>query len=290
MTNSVDLLVIGGSGFVGANLVQVALHNGLRVAYTYSSHKLTLPVDAFQVNLQNANTLETCLAEIKPRNIVHCAVPHGDEEIHQSVSVTSVSRIISTLDRSFPVKLIYVSSNSVFTGDKGQYREVDIPDAEKRNDDYRAYAITRATGEQVALKNWSNTMVVRTSDVNGTDINGNLNVRLEKLVNQLKTGQVVQRLNRAYISPTLVTNLVDGIFELIRDKFEYRGVLHVAGNERISYYEFTRLLAEYLGADSSLVIPDESKAWDYSLDTRYTQSLLKTKLLNVDEQFRRIFL
>ena len=290
MVDSIDLLVIGGSGFVGANLIQAALHSGLRVAYTYANHKLTLPVDSFQVDLQEASALEACLAETKPRNIVHCAVPRGDEGIHQAVSVASVSRIIRMLDKALTSKLIYVSTNSVFTGDKGQYGEVDIPDAEKRNDKYRAYAITRATGEQVALKKWPNTIVVRTADVNGKDVHGNLNVRLEKLVKQLNTGQVVPRLLRAYISPTLVTNLVDGILELIRDKFEYHGVLHIAGNERISYYEFTRILAEYIGADSSLVIPDESKAWDYSLDTRYTQSLLKTKLLNVDEQFRRIFL
>ena len=186
MTTAVDLLVIGGSGFVGANLIQVALHSGLRVAYTYANHKLKLPVDSFQVNLQEASTLEACIVETKPGNIVHCAIPRGDEKIHQAVSVASVSRIISTLDRSFPSRLIYVSSNSVFTGDKGQYREVDIPDAEKRNDEYRAYALTRATGEQVALKEWSNSIVVRTSDVNGKDVYGNLNARLEKIVNKLK--------------------------------------------------------------------------------------------------------
>lgn len=290
MAVSTDLLIIGGSGFVGANLTRAAHHSGLRVAYTYANHKLTLPADSFHVNLQEASTLEDCLAETKPRNIVHCAIPRGDEGIHQAVSVASISRIISTLDKSLTPKLIYVSSNSVFTGDKGQYREVDIPDAEKRNDEYRTYAITRATGEQVALKKWPNTIVVRTSDVNGKDVHGNLNIRLEKLVSQLKTGQVVQRLDRAYISPTLVTNLVNGILEIIRNEFEYRGVMHIAGSERISYYEFARLLAKYIGADTSLVIPDESKVWDYSLDTSYTQGLLKTKLLNVAEQFRRIFL
>ncbi|MGD8403905.1 MAG: sugar nucleotide-binding protein [Anaerolineales bacterium] len=290
MTDSVDLLVIGGSGFIGANLTQAAFHSGLRVAYTYASHQLDLPVASYQVNLQEVNTLENCLAETLPENIVHCAIPHGDKNIHQAVSVESIRRMTNRLDKSFPPKLIYVSSNAVFTGSKGQYLETNIPDAEKRNDGYRAYAMTRATGEQIAIKNWFNTIVLRTSDVNGKDVGGNLNVRLKKLVKQLKMGKVVQRLNRAYISPTLVTNLVDGILELLNDKFKYRGVLHIAGSERISYYEFTRLLATYIGADISLVIPDEGQAWDNSLDTSYTQSLLKTKLLNVEEQFKRIFL
>jgi len=290
VADPIDLLIIGGSGFVGANLVRCALLNGLRVAYTYSSNKLALPADAFQVNLQKSNTLEACLEETKPGNIVHCAIPRGDEEIHHAVSVESVNRVIDLFDNSFHPKFIYISSNSVFTGSTGRYKEVDIPDAEKRRDEYRAYAITRAVGEQIALSNYSNSIVIRTADVNGKAVNRILNVRLARLAKQLKMGKVVRRLNQAYISPTLVDNLVDGILEIVSDKFEYRGVLHIAGCERISYYEFTRLLAKFIGVDTSLVIPDESKAWDYSLDTSYTQTLLKTKLLKIEEQFKGIFL
>lgn len=231
MVNLVDLLVIGGSSFVGANLVQAALHSGLRVAYTYANRKLNLPVDSFQVNLQEANTLEACLAETKPKNIAHCAIPRGDEKIHQAVSVESVSRIIGILNNALTTKLIYVSSNAVFTGDKGQYGETDLPDAGKRNNEYCVYAIARAAGDHIALEKWPNTIVVRTADVNGRDVESKLNIRLEKLVEKFKTGQTIQRLSQAYIPPTLVDNLVDVILELIGDKFEYRGVLHIAGSE-----------------------------------------------------------
>lgn len=289
MTSAVDLLVIGGSGFVGAKLTQAAVRAGYKVAYTYSHHKLQLPADSLHVNLLEEGTLETCLAETQPKNIVYCALPRGDEKIHEAVSVEGVRRTLNALNKSFSPKFVYVSSNAVFTGTKGQYRETDKPDAEERHDDYRTYAITRAAGEQIALSSWRNTIVVRTADVNGRDVEGKLNSRLVNLIEQLKSRREIHRLSLAYISPTFVDNLVDGIMEILDDKFDYRGILHVAGCERITYYEFTRMLANFINTDVALIKPDQSKIWDYSLNVGFTQSLLNTRLLNVEEQFRRIF-
>ncbi len=348
MTSSFDLLVIGGSGFVGANLTQAALHAGFKVAYTYVDHRLQLPVSSYQVDLQEKSTLETCLKKTQPKNIVYCALPRGNETKHRIVSIEGVKRTLDALDKATYPKFVYVSSNSVFSGRKGQYRELEKTDAEQQRDDYRAYAVTRAIGEQVALDTWSNSIVVRTADVNGRDVQGNINRRLISLIDQLESGQEIQRLSQAYISPTLVLqrkvrvlrvllmaflpfspssptlppsgegsllslwerervrenwqgaiarlcavmlvdNLVDGIMEILDEDFVYRGILHIAGCERITYYEFACKLAKFVNADVSLVKPDPSKIWDYSLDISFTQSLLKTRLLNVEDQFKGIF-
>ena len=144
-------------------------------------------------------------------------------------------------------------------------------------------------GEQIALNSWHNTIVVRTADVNGKDTEGKLNTRLINLIEQLKSGQEIQRLSLAYISPTLVDNLVDGIMEVVNEEFDYRGILHIAGSQRITYYEFARALTKFVKTDDSLIKPDKSKVWDYSLDVSFTQSMLNTRLLNVEEQFRKIF-
>jgi len=189
MAPSVDLLVIGGSGFVGANLTQAALRAGFKVAYTYVNHKLQLPVNSYQVDLQDKGTLETCLEKTQPKNIVYCAVPRGDEKIHQAVNIEGVKRTLGALDKETSPKFIYISTNSVFSGEKGQYRELEKPDAEQRRDDYRAYAVTRAIGEQVTLDTWTNSIVVRTADVNGRDIQENMNERLANLIGKLKSGQ-----------------------------------------------------------------------------------------------------
>ncbi len=290
MTN-IDLLIIGGSGFVGARLTEAAIRAGRQVAYTYSSHRIQLPAASFQVNLQDEKVLEACIAETRPRAIIYCAVPHpgSGAELHKAVSENGVRRLLAVLDRSNPCKFIYVSTNAVFSGKSGPYGEDDTPDPEERQDQYRAYAMTRARGEQIALDAWPETIVARTADVNGRGIQGKLNPRLQRLVEQLQAGVEKNRLCDGYISPTLVDNLVAALLEISRDDFEYRGVLHLAGSQQISYYDFARMVAREIKADEQLVTKDTSRAWNIALDTSYTQSILKTHLMDVQEQLSAIF-
>jgi nucleoside-diphosphate-sugar epimerase len=63
-----DLLVIGGSGFVGAKIVQPAAEMGYRVAYTYNSHPLPLPIHSYQVDLVESGVIEACITEAFPLN------------------------------------------------------------------------------------------------------------------------------------------------------------------------------------------------------------------------------
>ena len=292
LVNNVDLLVIGGSGFVGAKVTEAAIQAGYDVAYTYASQKLPqLQAQSFQVKLQEENSLETCVAATQPRNIIYCAMPPpgSNDGLHEIVSVEGVKRTIAILNKSGKSRFIYVSTNAVFSGKSGPYQENALPDPQKRQDKYRVYAMTRAKGECIALESWPNTIVARTADVNGRDIQGKLNPRLANLVGQLSLGKKIARLSTAYISPTLVDNLVDSLLEIVSDGFNYRGILHLAGSQQVSYYDFSRLIARYVSADEDLVYKDTSKVWNISLDVTYTQSRLKTHLMNVVEQLSIIF-
>ena len=260
------------------------------------THKLSLPIPAFQVNLTESDTLEACIREAQPRKVIYCAVPRGDETLHRAVSVIGVERTLSAIDKIGSMeKLIYLSTNSVFSGLAGKNHEIDPPDPENRKDIYRVYAMTRAQGEQVALTRWQNSIVVRTANVDGRDIWGNLNPRLATLVNLLREGQPVKRFANRIISPTLVDNLVEALLEIVSDDFSYRGILHIAGSQALSDYEYAACLARFLRIDETLVqkdwVPNPSSThiWNISLDVSFTQNLLKTRLLKVDEQLARIF-
>jgi len=287
-----DILIIGGSGFVGSKLVGAALKAGLKVAYTYSRNQLLLPATSYQVQIENGQELETCITKSQPHCIVYCAVPppRSDEYLHELVSVQGIQRVCTSLKNLENCKLIYISTNSVFSGQDGPYKESDLPDPEKRHDQYRIYGLTRELGERVALNSWDNTIVVRTSDVNGKDQVGKLNPRLINLFDQLEAGNVVERSANAFISPSLVDNLAESLLEISGQNFTYHGVLHLAGNEQISYFDFACLVAEKATLDKTLIKPEFSKVWNIGLDTCHSQSLLQTSFLNVNEQLSAIFL
>jgi dTDP-4-dehydrorhamnose reductase len=113
------------------------------------------------------------------------------------------------------------------------------------------------------------------------------------LVENLQKGLPLARFTNRLISPTLVDNFTEAVLETIGDHFSYRGILHIAGSQSLSDYEYALCLARHLQLDESLVKIDQvatsaaSGVMNISLDGSFTQSLLTTRLLNVREQLTR---
>ncbi len=250
--------------------------------------------------MEEAGILEACIADTRPQTIVYCAVPppQGENAIHRTVNVEGVHRVLDSLDgASHQTLFVYLSTNAIFSGQQGPYQENDLPDPELRQDVYRAYALTRCEGESAALNSWPNTLVVRTATVNGRDTQGKLNPRLAMPVERLLAGCPLPRFCDRYISPTLVDNLVEALLEIIGPDFAYRGILHLAGSERVTDYEYACCVARQLGVDTSLIEKDYmadspllvNGPRDSSLDTSLAQGFLRTRLLGVEEQLAFIF-
>ena len=299
------MLIIGGSGFIGARTLVAAIKAGYEVTYTYARQLLNLPVEAtaWWVALpDDGEALEKCIAQVQPNIVIYAAVPspqNASFELHQVVSVDGVRRTLKALAHISPDALfVYISTNTVFGGGRGLYREQEATDPTLRLDPYRAYALTKAQGEGLVCQLWPNSVIARTSVVDGRDINGQLYPRLAGQVARLEAGQPLLRFADRYFSPTLIDNLVEALLEVLDPAFSYRGVLHLAGNQRVTDYELAIYLAQHLGLDEELVQAEKmtdsptmaNSPRDSSLDVSFTQSLLRTRLLNVPEQLKRIFL
>ena len=295
------LFVIGGSGFIGSRTVQSAVARGHTVAYTYTRDPIPLPLDAqaLRVSFHEDGGIESALAAVRPDVVLYAIGPHpASDELHELLNVRGVERTLAALRTVSPHALfIFISTNAVFGAGPGQFREDEQPNPETRADMHRAYGITKARGERIARAQWPNTLIVRTSMVNGRDAHGALNPRTAEAVASLRSGETLRRFEDRYISPTLVDNLVDALLEVATPDFTYRGTLHIVGSERITDYAYARCLAHALRADERQVVPERiadspSMAHtprDASLDCALTQSLLRTRLLTVREQMAALF-
>ena len=296
------VLVIGGSGFIGGRLTKATSEAGYPTAYTYSREPVALlNVPGYQLTFGSADSgLETCLQDFHPDIVVYSAVPPvlSEYALHEQVSVEGVKQTIEALGKLAPDSLlIYLSTNMVFANGHGRYREDEIPDAQLRTDTYRSYAMTKAAGELLVLETWPNSLVVRTSIVDGRDLAGQLNPRLAALVERLQAEEDLPRFKDRYITPTLLDNFLDALLETFHFQFQYRGVMHIAGSQRITDYEYGRSLARTQSVSPNLIIADSIKnapamaggPADTSLSIDFTQSLLRTRLLNVEEQLVRLF-
>jgi len=165
-------------------------------------------------------------------------------------------------DRAF---FVYVSTDYVFDGGRGLYREGDVPNP------VNFYGLSKLLGEVAVESAAGRFAVVRVSGLFGASPWGKRNFGFRAL-ESLARGEEVRAFVDQYLSPTYVPWLAERIRLLVERGVV--GVVHLAG-ERLSRFEFALLLAEALGVDRGLVKParlEEAKLpakrpRDSSLDT-----------------------
>lgn len=294
-----DLLILGGSGFVGARLAQAAQQAGRSAACTHRTRPLPPGVPGWVVDLCDPAQVTALLRDTRPRAVIHCAVSyaptHLDEAEQMASSAYSTRTLVDCLHAlALDTRIVYVSTNAVFSGMLGRpCAETDRPDPEARHDQYRYYGLARRAGEITALEGWPDALVVRTASVDGFDAWGRLNPRLSAQVDLLRSGRPFSRYVDRVISPTLVDTLVQGLLEAAQPEFSLPQttgrVLHLVGCEPLTDFDYAVKIAGRLGisqppiqADHYLP-PGAAGRYNIALDAAQTQALLRTRLLTVDQ-------
>ena len=299
-----DLLILGGSGFVGARAAQAAQSAGWSVACTHRTRPLPPGISGWQVDLCDRAQVTALLRETRPRAVLHCAVSYSPthlEEAEQIASSAQSTRILvdALQNLALDTRIVYVSTNAIFSGMLGRpYTETIFPDPEARQDQYRYYGLARRAGETIALAGWPDTLVVRTASVDGFDAWGQLNPRLRAQVDLLRSGQSFSRYVDRVISPTLVDTLVQALLEVARPEFPLPKatgqLLHVAGCQPLTDFEYAVKIASHLGISQPPILADHylplgsAGLYNIALDVTQTQALLHTRLLTVDQMLEAI--
>jgi len=139
--------------------------------------------------------------------------------------------------------LIYISSDYVFNGSKGMYKEDD------KTNPVNYYGYTKLLGEKYC----QDFCIARTCVIYGAKpASGKVNFALW-LINKLEKGENVRIITDQYITPTLNTNLAKMLLEIAERKIT--GIFHLAGATRVSRFEFAKEIARVFGLDESLIIP-----------------------------------
>jgi len=273
-----ELLVIGG-GLLGRAVV-CASRNSFETALTYNSTPLEIEGCAtYQMDITKSVDL---IRSLEPDYLVLTAamtnVDRCEEDREGAWKANALGpKNVATAAQKIGSRLVYVSTDYVFDGERGMYREDDPTSP------INYYGESKLAGERFVQEACPECVIARTSVLYGWNPT-RLNF-VTWTVEEMRKGNRISIVNDQYTSPTLSSNLADMILS-IRDQ---AGVFHTCGSERINRYDFSIKIARAFGLDESLVNPITSdhlnwkarRPKDSSLDVSLVSGFAKP--LNVEE-------
>jgi len=283
------IFVTGAEGQLGSEICRISKHDNFG---TYLENYEALNNTTYvQLDITNRMLVFETIKKIKPEWIIHCAALTNVDlcEVQRdatwSVNVEG-TRNIADASKAAGAKVLYVSTDYVFDGKKGMYKEDDKPNP------LNYYGKTKLEGEKI-VQSLKDSIVVRSSVMFSRDKPNFLLWVLNKL-KEGEIGIVTDQIN----SPTLNTELAECILKLI--EMDVTGVYHTAGDERISRFDFARKIAEAFGFDKSMIKPIKTEQLnqiarrpvDASLDISKVKSLginfsnIKAALEKLKEQMK----
>jgi dTDP-4-dehydrorhamnose reductase len=190
--------------------------------------------------------------KVEPDIIVHLAAMTNVDQCEiernaaDNVNHLSVKELVKYITNSKERFLLYVSTDYVFDGEKGDYLEED-----DRNP-INWYGITKLLGEQELLEcNSENWCIARTSTPFG--------IHPKKLsfplfiMKNLSREHEINVLTDQITSPTYALNLAEMMLEIIDKKV--KGVMHLSGSSQISRFNQALEIASAFSLDKSLIKP-----------------------------------
>lgn len=239
-------LVIGASGQVGRNASRALRERGWRVVGTGNAragHGL------LALDLGDEVAVRRTIGEIRPDLCVLAAALTDVERCEDEPALAEALNarapaVVAEACRAAGGRTVYLSTEYVFDGSAGPYREDDAACP------ISVYGQTKLAGERAALAADPSALSVRTTVV-FSYCPGDRNF-LMQLVDRLGAGQPMRVAEDQVSSPTYAPFLGAAIAEL---GTRVSGVLNVAGAEVLDRVTFATRAAAALGLDSRLIVP-----------------------------------
>jgi len=285
------ILVTGASGLLGASLVALLQSRGREVLGLYHHHRVEIGgASLAALDLTDESQTERLFEQFQPATVIHCAAAtnldwceeHPEEA--RRVNVTASKRIAEITSRT-GVRMLHVSTDAVFDGERGDYAETDQPAP------LGVYARTKLEAEHAVIAQNPRAVIARVT-LYGWNLQPKLSLA-EWILDRLSQGEVVPGFIDTIFCPILANDLAEILLAMVdRDLV---GLYHVVGCESISKYEFAGRIALQFGFDSQRVIPARlaeaklkaPRPLNTSLNTQRICDALGRPMPDVDSGLRR---
>ena len=245
------ILVVGANGMLGQRVLELySSNNDFELLATSVEDKLVFEnIDYVQSDISNRNEIKKVIYNFCPDFIINAAAytnvdkSESERELTWKINVKGVE-YLSDAARVLDSHLIHISTDYIFDGKDGPYTENDIPNP------LGYYARTKLASENTLKISGSRNTILRTNVLYGTAKFSRPDF-VKWVVDSLRAKKEIRIVNDQINNPTFIDDLVQGINKVVELRKE--GIYNIGGDEFLSRYDFTIMIAEFFKLDKSLI-------------------------------------
>ncbi|MCJ0932822.1 sugar nucleotide-binding protein [Virgibacillus halodenitrificans] len=238
--------VFGANGYVGSSVYKVLKDiSGIEVSGTFLEEPSMFD-DLVKLDVNEPESFSEYFKEEQP-DVVVWSVMAGPNE--HELTDQGLIHLITHLTPE--TKLIYLSSDFVYSAGNGPYKEEDPLSTLPEDHTFSNYTNAKVKAERLIDKELTNYAILRAGPIYGENEIGKLDERTDKLAYHLRADKPIAFRDDLIRSFVHVADLASVIVEFVQN--DLIGVYNTGPEKTQSFYEFMREEAEKLGYDADLV-------------------------------------
>jgi dTDP-4-dehydrorhamnose reductase len=261
MTGHKKILVTGSNGLLGQKLIEALISRSdieliasskgenrinNKTGYTYENFDITKRDEVFRI-----------LTKYKPDVIINTAAMTNvdacekEKEMCRLLNVDAVNFLIEAIQSlQNNAHLIHLSTDFIFDGENGPYKEED------QANPLSFYGQSKWDAEKLIMDSTIKWSILRTIIVYGIVDNMSRSNIVLWAKEALEKGQKINVVDDQFRSPTLAEDLAQGC--ILAATSGKTGIFHISGKETMSILELVYKVADFYGLDKSLISPSKS--------------------------------
>lgn len=254
------VVITGSNGLLGQSLVYLLLKNKKEYqVFGFSKGANRSGREDFNyvsIDLTDEKELKRALLKIKPDAIVNTAAMTqvDDCEVHKNecdVLNVEVVKWLKEVSEIINCHLIHLSTDFIFDGKKGYYKETDEPNP------LSYYGNSKVKSEEILLKSTIDFTIIRTILVYGKVFDMSRTNIVLWVKEMLENGKEITIVNDQFRMPTFVDDLALSC-KLAVDK-RATGIFHISSTKLMSVYDIVHEVANVFKLDTKLIKPTSSE-------------------------------
>ena len=255
------ILVTGSNGLLGQKLIHLLRsRDKVKVLATSSGENRISSTKGYtyrSMDVTSEEEVNAVINDFKPDAIIHTAaltlvdLCETEKEKCHALNVQSVIYLLVAAQR-INAHLVHVSTDFVFNGEDGPYKEEDTPDP------LSEYARSKHEAEMILMNSsYTNWSIARTIILYGWTENMSRSNVVLWARETLKKGEPMKIVDDQFRAPTLAEDLAMGCWAIVER--HATGIFHLSGPETMSVIDMVRRIARFYGyAEDNITATDSA--------------------------------